>query len=65
MKISQAAVAYQDHPVGDKHCSKCAQFLAPSSCKMVDGTINPQGYCRIFMPIRAAAVRLSAEASAG
>jgi hypothetical protein len=52
IKISQKAVAYQDHPEGDKRCEKCAQFQAPNQCKMVDGTINPQGYCRIFAPIR-------------
>jgi hypothetical protein len=52
IKISQKAVAYQDHPDGDKRCEKCAQFQPPSGCKMVDGTINPQGYCRIFAPIR-------------
>jgi hypothetical protein len=52
IKISQKAVAYQDHPEGDKRCEKCAQFQAPNGCKMVDGAINPQGYCRIFAPIR-------------
>jgi hypothetical protein len=52
LKISQKAVAYQDHPEGDKRCEKCVQFQAPNACKMVDGAINPQGYCRIFMPIR-------------
>ena len=52
IKISQKAVAYQDHPEGDKRCDKCAQFQAPNGCKMVDGTINPQGYCRIFAPLR-------------
>ena len=52
IKISHKAVAYQDHPEGDKRCEKCAQFQAPNECKMVDGLINPQGYCRIFAPIR-------------
>jgi hypothetical protein len=51
-KISQRAVAYQDHPDGDKRCDKCVQFQPPSACKMVDGTISPQGSCRIFVPIR-------------
>jgi hypothetical protein len=60
MKISEAAVAYQDHPNGDRQCSKCAEFEPPSSCKMVAGTISPQGYCRIFTPIRPAAARLRA-----
>jgi len=64
-KISEAAVGYQDHPNGDKECSKCMQFQPPNSCKMVDGTINPQGYCRIFMAIHPAANRLGASPSAG
>jgi hypothetical protein len=46
------AVAYQDHPDGDKRCEKCAQFQAPDGCKMVEGAISPQGSCRIFMPLR-------------
>jgi len=49
-KISKVAVNYQDHPDGDKRCDKCAQFQPPDACKMVDGTISPQGSCRIFMP---------------
>jgi hypothetical protein len=49
-KISKVAVNYQDHPDGDKRCDKCTQFLAPDTCKMVEGTISPQGSCRIFMP---------------
>ena len=52
IKISQKAVAYQDHPEGDKRCDKCVQFQPPDGCKMVEGTINPQGSCRIFVPIR-------------
>jgi hypothetical protein len=58
VKISETAVAYQDLPNGDKQCSKCAQFQPPSSCKMVDGTISPHGYCRIFMAIHPAAARM-------
>jgi hypothetical protein len=48
--ISKAAVAYQDEPEGAKECDKCVQFVAPSSCKVVEGTISPHGSCRIFMP---------------
>ena len=51
-KISKQAVAYQDHPDGDKRCEKCAQFQPPDACKMVEGPITPQGYCRLFVPIR-------------
>jgi hypothetical protein len=51
-KISKAAVAYQDHPDGDKRCGKCAQFQPPDACKLVEGPISPQGFCQIFMPFR-------------
>ena len=51
-KISKVAVNYQDHPDGDKRCGKCLQFQAPDGCKMVDGQVSAQGYCRIFMPVR-------------
>jgi hypothetical protein len=52
IKISKAAVAYQDHPEGNKRCGKCLQFQAPDSCKMVDGPVSAQGFCRIFSPIQ-------------
>ena len=52
-KISKVAVNYQDHPDGDKRCDKCVQFQPPDACKVVEGTISPQGSCRIFMLSRA------------
>jgi hypothetical protein len=44
-KASKAAMKYQDKPNGDMRCSNCLQFVPPASCKVVDGTINPNGYC--------------------
>ena len=44
-KASKEAMKYQDKPNGDQRCDNCMQFQAPSSCKVVDGTISPQGYC--------------------
>jgi len=52
-KISKIAVNYQDHPDGNKRCDKCIQFQPPDACKVVEGTISPQGSCRIFISIRA------------
>ena len=49
-KISKVAVNYQDHPDGEKRCDKCVQFQPPDACKVVDGSISPQGSCRIFVP---------------
>jgi hypothetical protein len=45
MKAPKAAMKYQDHPKGDEKCSNCMQFVAPDSCKVVDGKISPNGYC--------------------
>jgi hypothetical protein len=42
-KISKKAVAYQDHPDGDKQCVKCVQFQPPDACKMVEGPIRSPG----------------------
>jgi len=47
-KVSQAAVAYQDKPKGDQNCATCSLFEPPSSCKTVDGTVSPDGWCRIW-----------------
>jgi len=44
-KASKEAMKYQDKPNGDQRCSNCSQFVAPASCSVVDGTINPNGYC--------------------
>jgi hypothetical protein len=65
LKISASAAGYQDHPNGDKQCSKCVQFLPPSSCKMVDGTISPRGYCRLFSLRQSALAPWQGSAPAG
>ena len=44
-KASKQAMHYQDKPSGAKKCSECLQFEAPASCKVVEGTISPNGYC--------------------
>ena len=44
-KASKEAMKYQDKPNGDKQCSNCLQFVPPDSCKVVEGTISPNGYC--------------------
>jgi hypothetical protein len=47
-KIQQAAVKYQNEPKDGKQCSDCNFFVAPNSCKQVDGTISPTGYCLLW-----------------
>jgi len=48
-KMSEASVAYQDSPKGDRNCAGCGLFQPPSSCKTVDGAISPNGWCKIWV----------------
>ena len=53
---TKAAAGYVTHPVGGKQCSGCALFLpakknpmkSSGACKLVKGTIQPNGYCKFF-----------------
>lgn len=48
-KMSKTAVAYQDTPHGDQSCSNCNFFEPPSSCKVVEGVISPNGWCKLWV----------------
>lgn len=54
-KVPQASVKYQDKPNGDQKCSNCLQFVPGSSptakgtCKVVDGAVDPNGWCQIWV----------------
>ena len=48
-KLSQTAAKYQDSPKDGKQCDGCKLFVAPSSCKSVDGTISPKGWCALWI----------------
>src|SRR5271165_2041967 len=53
-KGSQAQFKYQSTPNGGKKCSQCSFFIAGSdakangTCKIVDGSISPNGWCTAF-----------------
>lgn len=47
-KASQKDAGYQDSPDGAKSCSVCRNFQAPSTCRVIEGTVSPNGYCRMF-----------------
>jgi hypothetical protein len=47
-KLPQAAAKYQKTPKGKQQCDNCALFQGPSSCKLVDGTINANGWCALY-----------------
>jgi hypothetical protein len=47
-KASQKDAGYQDSPNGAQSCSNCRNFQAPSSCRVIEGTVSPTGYCRMY-----------------
>lgn len=47
-KISQADAAYQGTAKGEQSCANCSLFVAPSSCGVVEGTISPTGWCKLY-----------------
>ena len=47
----RSALKYQTKPEGDKSCSNCMQFVAPSGCKILAGDteVSPKGYCTAWV----------------
>ncbi|QXX74890.1 hypothetical protein [Methylovirgula sp. HY1] len=48
--VSKVAVAYQDGPHGSQRCDTCRLFKPPGSCQVVQGTISPSAWCRLWGP---------------
>ena len=44
-KMSQKAMSYRQNPNGGQRCDACVNFQPPNGCKVVDGTIAPNGWC--------------------
>ena len=49
-KIAKNLVQYQDGPKDGNECDKCVNWVAPNGCKIVEGTINPKGWCVAYAP---------------
>jgi len=49
-KLAQNVVQYQQTPKDGAKCSTCVNWVAPNSCKIVAGTINPEGWCVAYAP---------------
>lgn len=52
-KVSKAEAAYQPRPNGPQACGNCANFIAPDSCRVVQGPVAPNGWSRYWAPRRA------------
>lgn len=48
-KLTQKASRYQATPKGKARCDNCTQWQPPSSCKIVEGTISPSGWCLFYV----------------
>jgi hypothetical protein len=57
LQISQAAASdkmtrqqaqYQDTPNGIYSCANCSLFERPKSCKVVEGDVSEDGWCKAF-----------------
>jgi hypothetical protein len=48
-KLAMTAVKYQTDPKDGKQCDGCNFFVAPNSCKMVDGDIAATGWCLLWV----------------
>jgi len=48
VKVSQAAVHFRTAANSERNCGACKQFLAPSSCRFVEGTVSTDCSCWIW-----------------
>jgi len=49
-KLAKTDVDYQGQPKGNQRCDNCINFEAPSGCKVVEGQVSPQGWCKAYAP---------------
>jgi High potential iron-sulfur protein len=49
-KAAKKLVQYQEKPKGTQECDECLHFVAPDSCKLVEGKISPKGWCSLYAP---------------
>jgi hypothetical protein len=47
-KMTRAQAEYQDTPNGIYSCGMCTLFDKPNACKVVEGEISKDGWCKAF-----------------
>ncbi|KWV47209.1 hypothetical protein AS156_20340 [Bradyrhizobium macuxiense] len=50
-KMTKPQAAYQETPNGIYSCGLCTLFVAPNSCKVVEGEISKDGWCKAFAAV--------------
>ncbi|WP_320034502.1 iron oxidase oxidoreductase [Campylobacterota bacterium DY0563] len=49
-KGSKKRFEYQDTPKNGKACKDCIHFESETNtCKIIEGSISPQGWCNLYM----------------
>jgi len=47
-KMTKDQAQYQDTPKGDQKCSACMHYIEPNGCRVVEGNISPDGWCKLW-----------------
>ena len=47
-KMSKQEAEYQESPKDIRMCATCTLFEPPKSCKVVEGDVSPNGWCKAF-----------------
>jgi hypothetical protein len=47
-KMTRQQAQYQDKPNGIYSCANCSLFERPKSCKVVEGDVSEDGWCKAF-----------------
>jgi len=47
-KMSKQQAEYQDSPKGIQSCATCSLFDEPDKCRIVDGKVSPNGWCKAY-----------------
>jgi hypothetical protein len=46
--MSKQEAEYQDSPKDIRMCATCTLFELPRSCKVVEGDVSPNGWCKAY-----------------
>ena len=49
--MNRQEAQYQDTPNGIYNCGMCTLFEAPNACKVVEGEVSKDGWCKAFAPV--------------
>ena len=50
-RMTKSQAEYQDTPNGIYSCGLCTLFVAPDGCKVLEGAISKDGWCKAFAAV--------------